>query len=294
VQGGPGFVAAGFEQGATGDGGAVHGGEVGVVGLVAGIDRLAVLLGDEGMKDAGLEVGGVEGVLDDAVIAAGAFDGHQAITEIVGRESLAYWGHGGVKVRAVVGDDGRRDKDAAVEVGEKELGASLGAVDADDAEVFGPDQRMRGWSTPRGLATVAAGRRAAGRWRERVVDMEPASRKGIGLIPFSQLALRTEFLFFIKTHIPGVRFLFPSLNKKNEPDPFRPLFAPQENEPDPLSPSEWAWVKSCWVKSCVLFSFPLGKEPRPIFLPHFPHEVLEIVDKFLSCSTTTIRRTTCS
>jgi hypothetical protein len=38
-----------------------------------------------------------------------------------------------------VGDGRRRDADAAVEVGEEELGARLGAVDADDAEVFGPD-----------------------------------------------------------------------------------------------------------------------------------------------------------
>jgi hypothetical protein len=32
------------------------------------------------------------------------------------------------------------DEDAAVEVGEEELGACLGTVEADDAEVFGTDQ----------------------------------------------------------------------------------------------------------------------------------------------------------
>ena len=54
-------------------------------------------------------------------------------------EGLADLGDGGVEVGAVVGDRGGRDEDAAVEVGEQELGACLGAVDADDAEVFGTD-----------------------------------------------------------------------------------------------------------------------------------------------------------
>ena len=83
LQGGPGFVAGGFEQGEAGDGGAVDGGQVGVVGLVAGIDGLAVLLGGEGVDDAGLEAGGGEGALDEAVIAAGAFDGDEAVAEVV-------------------------------------------------------------------------------------------------------------------------------------------------------------------------------------------------------------------
>jgi len=61
---------------------AADAGQVGVVGLVAGIDGLAVLFGGEGVEDAGLEGGGGEGVLDDAVITAGTFDGHQAITEM--------------------------------------------------------------------------------------------------------------------------------------------------------------------------------------------------------------------
>ena len=38
-----------------------------------------------------------------------------------------------------MGDGGGRDEDAAVEVGEQQLGACLGAVEADDAEVFGSD-----------------------------------------------------------------------------------------------------------------------------------------------------------
>src|SRR5438477_69254 len=48
-------------------------------------------------------------------------------------------GDGGVEVGSGVGDGSGRDEDAAVEVGEEELGAGLGAVEADDAEVFGSD-----------------------------------------------------------------------------------------------------------------------------------------------------------
>jgi hypothetical protein len=137
---GPGLVAGGLEQGAAGDGGAVDGGQVGVIGLVARIDGLAVLLGDEGVKDTRLEAGGGEGALHEAVVAPRAFDGGQAVPELVAREGVPDFGDGGIERGAVVGDLGGRDQDAAVEVGEEELGADLGAVEAGDAEVFGPSQ----------------------------------------------------------------------------------------------------------------------------------------------------------
>src|SRR5438132_12673868 len=95
-QGGPGFVAGGFEEGAAGDGGAVDGGQVGVVGLVAGIDGLAVLLSNKGMEDACLEAGGGEGALQEAVVAAGAFDGDESVTELVLVEGGPDLGDGGV------------------------------------------------------------------------------------------------------------------------------------------------------------------------------------------------------
>ena len=38
-----------------------------------------------------------------------------------------------------MGDGGGRDEDVAVEVGEHPLGAGLGTVEADDAEVLGSD-----------------------------------------------------------------------------------------------------------------------------------------------------------
>src|SRR5262249_7590327 len=102
-QGGPGLVAGGLQEGAAGDGGPVQRGQVGVVGLVAGIDTLAILLGDEGVHDAGLEAGGGKGALDQAVVAAGALDGDQAVAELVGGEGIADLGDSGVEVGAGLG-----------------------------------------------------------------------------------------------------------------------------------------------------------------------------------------------
>src|SRR5580704_8656303 len=146
LQGGPGLVAGGFEQGAA----------------VAGIDRLTVLLGDEGVQDARLEAGGGEGALDKAVIAASAFDGDEAVVELVGGKGMPDLGDRSSEVGTIVVDLGGWEEDAAVEVGEQELGASLGAVEADDAEVFGPDQLDARMEHPPGL-TGGDRRRVAAR-----------------------------------------------------------------------------------------------------------------------------------
>jgi hypothetical protein len=139
LQLGPGLVAFLFLQSTAGDGGAVQGGEVGVVGLDAGIDRLSILLGDEGMEDACLEAGGGEGALDETMVTTGAFDGDDAIEELVLGEGLACDGDGVVECGLVVRDRRGRDEDTSVEVGEEEFGVPFAAVKAEDAEVLGSD-----------------------------------------------------------------------------------------------------------------------------------------------------------
>ena len=139
LQGGPGLVAGRLEQRTACDGGAVDGVQIGVVGLVARIDGLAILLGDEGVQNARLEASTGEAALDDAVIAAGTLDGDETVAELVRGKGVSNLSDGGVQVRSVMGDVGRRDKDASIEVGEEELGAHLGTVEADDAEVLGTD-----------------------------------------------------------------------------------------------------------------------------------------------------------
>ena len=66
-----GFV---LQQAEAVDGGAVDGGEVGVVGFVAGIGGLAKLFGGVGVKDADLESRLGEGALDRAVVASRPLD----------------------------------------------------------------------------------------------------------------------------------------------------------------------------------------------------------------------------
>ena len=139
LQLGPRFVACGFEQSTTGDGGAVDGREVPVVGLVAGIDGLAVLLGNEGMENARLETGGDKSALHEAVIAARAFDGNEAIPELVVSKRPTNLRDGGIEIRTVMGDFGGWNEVATIEVGEEKLGAGLMAVKADDSELFGTD-----------------------------------------------------------------------------------------------------------------------------------------------------------
>jgi hypothetical protein len=203
-QGGPGFIACGFEQSTAGDGGAMDGAEVGVVGLVARIDRLAVLLGNEGMENACLEAGGGEGALHQAVIASGAFDGDEAIAELMLGEGMSDLGHGVVEFGSVVGDRGGRDEDAAIEIGEEELGAEFGTVEADDAEVFGSDvldarmEQSAGFGD-RVVKTVCARAFAGTEGGHESCLREPR----MGIIPFSQLALGRGS-FNTKTHIPGV------------------------------------------------------------------------------------------
>ena len=132
-----GFV---LQQAEAVDGGAVDGREVGVVGLVAGIGGESILLGGVGMDDADLEPRLAEGALDRSVIASGALDDHDHVLDVVPGHGVANGLHGGLEVGSVVLDRGRLEQDSAVEVGEHDPGAGLGAIDAHEGEVFRPDR----------------------------------------------------------------------------------------------------------------------------------------------------------
>jgi hypothetical protein len=130
---------------------ALDGGEVGVVGLVAGVGREPELAGGQGVDDAGLEPGGDGGALDRGVVVAGALDGDDEVAEVV-------IGHGPADAGGEVGepaagvlDGGRFDEDVPIEIGEHPFGAGLGAIDGDDAEVLGADVLDPGMHGSRGL-----------------------------------------------------------------------------------------------------------------------------------------------
>ena len=78
-------------------------------------------------------------MLDEAMIAARAFDGDEAILELESSKGSADLVHGSVEFGPVVGHPGGRDEDAAIEIGQEEFGAIFGRVKADDAKVFRSD-----------------------------------------------------------------------------------------------------------------------------------------------------------
>src|SRR5437588_192469 len=106
----------GLEQSEAVDGGAKNGSEVYVVGLVIRVGGPAELFGGKGMDKSGFKVGVVEGVLDRAVIGAGAFDGDDDVAEVaLGHDDADLLG-GSAKGGLGVVEGGGFDQDVAVEV----------------------------------------------------------------------------------------------------------------------------------------------------------------------------------
>jgi hypothetical protein len=168
-------------QAEAADGGAGDGGEVGVVGLGAGVGRPADLPRGLGMDDAGLEPGRDGGAVDGGVIVAGALDGDDEVAEVVVGPGPADAGREVVEPPAGLLDDGGSDEDVALEIGEHPFGAGLGAIDGDDAEVLGPDLLDPGMDGTRGLGdrdgAPATARGPAG--RDGHVDTSGLGRRDI-------------------------------------------------------------------------------------------------------------------
>jgi len=83
-------------------------------------------------------------VLQDLVILAGPLDRHDQIAQPMLPAGGLESGDGEVQFRPVVLDRSREDEDLAVEVAQHPLEARLGTIDADDAEMLGPDRCTRG------------------------------------------------------------------------------------------------------------------------------------------------------
>ena len=128
-----------FEQAETIDGAALHGGQIGVVGLVAGVGGLPMLLGGQRVDDPDLEARLGEGTLDGAVVASRPLDNHDLIPDPGllqgGAKTLDHRSEACLGVLNLCG----WDEDAAVEIGEHPFGPSLGTIDTDDTEVLRAD-----------------------------------------------------------------------------------------------------------------------------------------------------------
>src|SRR5262249_2158010 len=213
LQAGPELIARRFAQGEAVDGGAVNGGQVGIVGLVARIGRLAELLSGEGMDDARLEAGRAEGALDDAVIAARAFDGDKAVAEVVVGKDLTNACHSGVKGIAIVLHDQWRHQDLAKEIAEHPLGAGLGTINADDAEVLRSHLLHARMDDPAGLVQDVGATSPTwltGTCRSHV-DMPPEEK--LGITQFSRMAVQTDFFSLKPTYQGSGVFFFSSVSR---------------------------------------------------------------------------------
>ena len=95
-------------------------------------------------------------------------------------ESAEAQPHGALEAGLIMLDDGGRDEDPAVEVGEHDLGPGLGTVDAEDAEVLGSDGLDPGMKDAVGLVNgVGAGTAARTRPSRRCSNRRaPARRLG--------------------------------------------------------------------------------------------------------------------
>jgi hypothetical protein len=103
------------------------------------IRALAEVLAGEGMDRAHVGHHAGKGIPGDVVVAAGPLDRDQHVAQVVRPARFLELGHGGLKFDAVVGHRGGWHEDIAVKITEHPLKAGLGAIDPDNAEMFGAD-----------------------------------------------------------------------------------------------------------------------------------------------------------
>jgi hypothetical protein len=134
---GPEFLPWGLGEGKAVEGGVVGSEEVVVIGLVVRIRYLEELLGGKGVNEAGVEVGGGEGALDEAVVAAGAFNDDAEVAEVVVACGLVELLDSVVEVVAVVVETTGREEEVAEAVGKNPFRIVFVAIEAGEAEVGG-------------------------------------------------------------------------------------------------------------------------------------------------------------
>ena len=128
-----------FEQAEAVDGAALHGGQIGVVGLVAGVGGLPMLLGGQRVHDANLEARLGKGMLDGAVVASRPLDDHDLIPDPGLLQGATQAPDHGSEACLGVLNLGGWNENPAVEIGEHPLGPSLGTIDTNDTEVLRAD-----------------------------------------------------------------------------------------------------------------------------------------------------------
>src|SRR6266850_5177799 len=164
--------------------------------------RLAELFGRERVDDAGLEAGGGEGVLNGAMVTAGPLDGDHEVAQVVVAAGPAELIDGGVEGGAVVREQRGGHQDVAVEIGEHPLGAGLGAIDRDDAEVFGTDLLDARMKSAAGLLNNVGASRTGAMTGARTGHRD-CLRTGVRATQFSQRQSGCFFFLSENQHTRG-------------------------------------------------------------------------------------------
>ena len=113
--------------------------QIGVVGLVARIGRLPIVPAGVRMDQACVETGLAKGVLHGPMVRAGLLDGDDEVREPVFDDGRADAMERRLKIALRVRARRGRDQNVAIEVGEEELRAQLGAVEGDDTKSLRSD-----------------------------------------------------------------------------------------------------------------------------------------------------------
>ena len=103
----------------------MQGGQIGVVGFVAGISRLTVLISGEGVDQAHVPAQFAESPLHRTVIFAGALDGDDEVSQIVLAERLADALDGGLQFALAMHHHRGRHMDGAEEIASMNLERAL-------------------------------------------------------------------------------------------------------------------------------------------------------------------------
>ena len=172
-----------------------------------GSSRFAELLGGEGVDQTDIETSGGKSILHGVMVTPSSFDSDDHIEQAMSLSDGAYLGDGCIKLQAIVGNPGGRDKDVTIEIGKQELGACLGGIDADDAEVFRADFLDRGCRIAHGLCNDSVARLCEPLRREEEITVNYLQKETI-LLGVSQVSLRGRLggffrLFSIKTPYQG-------------------------------------------------------------------------------------------
>lgn len=169
------FIQRRLQQTEAIDGGAEDRHQIGVVGLVAWIDSLAVLLRGEGMNHPRLESGRGKGAFHHVVITSGPLEGHNLLSQTMSLSGSLQLHHRYGKVSLHMRQFCRGKQDSPIEVTEHPLRSRLRTIHTHDAKMLWPHALHAIVQLPLGLVDKAP--------PFRILTSRPCLGEHVGLPP---------------------------------------------------------------------------------------------------------------